>query len=177
MALLIELDGKRPRVGDGVFLAPNATLIGDVVVADGASVWFGAVLRADIGPIRIGARANVQDNCTVHSETADGTVLEDEVTVGHGAVLHDCRVGWRSVIGMNAVVLQRATIGAESLVGAGSIVREGFAVPERSLVVGIPALVKRSLDGNAAAFLEHAAQDYIGLTARYRAGMRVIPEA
>ena len=113
MAMLIEFEGIRPTVADTAFLAPTAVLIGDVHVAGGASIWFGAVLRGDFGPIRIGADANVQDNVVIHAETGNGTVLEDRVTIGHGAILHDCWIGAASLIGMSAVVLDGARVGPE----------------------------------------------------------------
>lgn len=170
MAELLEFEGRKPIIADGVFLAPTAVLIGDVEVADGASIWFGAVLRGDLGPIRVGAESNIQDNVVIHAETGRGTVLEERVTIGHGVILHDCWIGRSCIIGMNAVVLDGARVGPESVVGAGSVVREGFEVPACTLAVGTPAAVKRTLEGNAADWVDRGAQDYIDLVKRYRAG-------
>ncbi len=174
MAVLVEFEGISPTVAATAFVAPTAVLVGDVHVGAGASIWFGAVLRGDLGPIRIGADANVQDNVVIHAETGNGTVLEDRVTVGHGAILHDCWIGAASLIGMNAVVLDGARVGPEAIVAAGSVVREGFEVPARTLAAGAPAVIKRSLEGEAARWIERGAQDYIDLVQRYRANHRVL---
>ena len=174
MATLVEFEGIRPTVADTAFLAPTAVLVGDVDVAAGASIWFGAVLRGDLGPIRVGAHANVQDNVVIHAETANGTVLEDRVTIGHGAILHDCWIGATSLIGMSAVVLDGARVGPESIVAAGSVVREGFEVPARTLAAGAPATNKKALEGEAARWIERGVQDYIDLVARYRGNWRVV---
>jgi len=174
MATLVEFEGKTPIVDDTAFLAPTAVLVGDVHVGPGASIWFGAVLRGDLGPIRVGADANIQDNVVIHAETAHGTVLEDRVTIGHGAILHDCWIGASSLVGMSAVVLDGARVGPESIVAAGSVVREGFEVPERTLAVGTTAANKKALEGEAARWIERGAQDYIDLVARYREGWRVV---
>jgi len=174
MATLVEFEGISPTVDDTAFLAPTAVLVGDVHVAAGASVWFGAVLRGDLGPIRIGADANVQDNVVIHAETESGTVLEDRVTIGHGAILHDCWIGAASLIGMSAVVLDGARVGPEAIVAAGSVVREGFEVPERTLAAGTPAANKKTLEGEAARWIERGAQDYVDLVARYQKGWRVL---
>ena len=139
MAMLVEFEGISPTVAESAFLAPTAVLVGDVHVGEGASIWFGAVLRGDLGPIRIGADANVQDNVVIHAETESGTMLEDRVTIGHGAILHDCWIGAASLIGMSAVVLDGARVGPEAIVAAGSVVREGFEVPARMLAAGAPA--------------------------------------
>ena len=151
-------------------MAENATLIGDVVVGDECSIWFGAVLRADLGPIRVGAHTNIQDNCVIHSETAAGTTIGARVTVGHGAVLHDCVVGDGSVIGMKATLLVGCKIGGEALVAAGSVVRENDEVPDRVVVAGVPAKVKKELGGKALEFLERGHKDYLYLLRHYPGG-------
>ena len=174
MATLVEFEGIRPTVADTAFLAPTAVLVGDVHVGAGASIWFGAVLRGDFGPIRIGADANVQDNVVIHAETGNGTVLEDRVTIGHGAILHDCWIGRASLIGMSALVLDGARVGPESIVAAGSVVREGFEVPARTLAAGAPAANKKVLEGEAARWIERGAQDYVDLVQRYRGNWRVV---
>ncbi len=174
MAVLVEFEGVTPDVDETAFLAPTAVLVGDVHVGAGASVWFGAVLRGDLGPIRIGADANVQDHVVIHAETGNGTVLEDGVTVGHGAILHDCWIGRASLIGMNAIVLDGARVGPEAIVAAGSVVREGFEVPARTLAAGAPAANKKAIEGEAARWIERGAQDYVDLVARYRGNWRVL---
>ena len=174
MAIIIEFEGKVPKIAETDFIAPTAVLLGDVEVGEGASIWFGAVLRGDMGPIRIGADCNVQDNVVVHAETNNGTVLEERVTIGHSAVLHDCWVGRSSLIGMSAVVLDGARVGPEAIVGAGAVVREGFEVPERTLAVGAPAVNRKKIEGNAAHWIERGAQDYIDLVKRYGNTWRVV---
>ncbi len=169
MAVIVPFEGRLPRIAASAFIAQTAVLVGDVEIGEGASVWFGAVLRGDLGPIKIGARSNVQDNCVIHSETAEGTVLGEDVTIGHGAVLHDCRIGRGSLVGIKATVLDHAQIGEEVLIAAGSVVLAGFVAPDRSLVAGIPAVVKRTLEGDAASWVARAADDYTALQQRYRA--------
>src|SRR3970040_467207 len=137
--MLIEYEGRRPQIAEDVFVAPTAVLIGDVRVETGASIWFGAVLRADHGTIVIGAGSSIQDNVTMHVPEQSFTIVEENVTVGHGAVLEGCRIGARSVIGVNAVVLAGAEIGEEVMVAAGSVVGEGVRIPARTLAAGAPA--------------------------------------
>lgn len=138
--------GKQPQFGERVFLAENCAIIGDVVLGDDVSIWYGAVLRGDIHHIRIGARTNIQDNSVLHVEHGTGpTILGEEVTVGHMAVVHGCTVQRGALIGIGAKVLSHANIGEQALVAAGSVVQEGMEVPARTLVVGVPARVKREL--------------------------------
>ena len=140
------MDGHAPRLGRGVFVAPNATVIGDVELGDDASVWFGAVLRGDCGRIRIGARTNVQDLACIHMTTdVSHAIIGADVTIGHGAILHGCKVGDRCLIGMGSILLDNAEIGEGSLVAAGAVVTPGIRVPPGSLVVGNPGRVRRSV--------------------------------
>jgi len=129
MALEIEFAGRRPVVDPGAFVAPTAVLVGDVTVAAGASVWYGAVLRADFRPIVVGAGSNVQDNCVLHAAEGLPTVLEDEVTAGHLATMESWVIERGALIGMGAVVLQRAWVGRGSVVAAGSVVAEDAQIP------------------------------------------------
>jgi carbonic anhydrase/acetyltransferase-like protein (isoleucine patch superfamily) len=168
MALLIEYKGKRPQVADDVFLAPSAVLIGDVQVAAGASIWFGAVLRGDFGAIIVGPGSNVQDNAVIHVGEAWPTVLGANVTVGHGAVLEGCTVGDGAVIGMNATVLPHAIIGSEAVVAAGSVVGEGMQVPARTLAAGVPAKIKKELSGSSLEWVRIAPNDYHKKAREYR---------
>ncbi len=169
MALLIEYKGKRPQVADDVFLAPTAVLIGDVRVAAGASIWFGAVLRGDFGMIVVGPGTNVQDNAVIHVGENWPTVLGANVTVGHGAVLEGCTIGDGALIGMNATVLPRAVIGGEAVVAAGSVVGEGAEVPARTLAAGAPARIKKELSGSALEWVRIAPGDYHRKAREYRA--------
>jgi carbonic anhydrase/acetyltransferase-like protein (isoleucine patch superfamily) len=167
MATLIEFKGKVPRIAETSFVASNAVLIGDVEVAAGASIWFGAVLRGDYGPIRIGPNSNIQDNVVVHSETDSGTIVEARVTVGHAAILHACWIGDGCVIGMGAVLLTGSRIGPLSMIGAGSVVLEDFEVPAGMLAAGNPATVKKALNGRAAEWMRRGADSYSELVQDY----------
>lgn len=170
MAILLPFHGKRPRVADSAFIAPNAVLIGNVTVEEDASVWFGAVLRGDHAEngIVVGAGTNVQDNCVVHVGVWAPTIIGKNVTVGHGAKFESCTIGDRSVIGMNAVILQNARIGTECVVAANAVVLEGAQIPDHSLVAGVPAKVKKRLDGSAAEWVRLGGQHYIELARTYR---------
>jgi carbonic anhydrase/acetyltransferase-like protein (isoleucine patch superfamily) len=165
---LYEFDGVEPDVAADVFLAPNASLIGNVVVASGASIWFGAVLRGDFGRIEIGKGTCVQDNAVLHCAHELPTIVGDDVTIGHGALLEGCVVEDRALVGMGAIVLQRARIGAGSMLAAGTVVREGQVIPPGVLAAGAPAVVKKELDGSAQRWVETAAAEYRQLSARYR---------
>lgn len=170
---VLAFGGSRPRIAESAFVAPGAVVIGDVEIGEEASVWFGAVVRGDDPDhgIRIGARANVQDNAVVHVSAQGATILEDEVTVGHGAVLESCRIGRRTVVGMGAAVLQRAVVGERCVVAAGTVVREGAVVPDGRLVAGVPGRV-RPLSERAAAWTERSAAHYVALSRRYMAEAR-----
>jgi carbonic anhydrase/acetyltransferase-like protein (isoleucine patch superfamily) len=156
-----------PTIAADAFIAPTAVLIGDVVVEEGASVWFGAVLRADFDRIVIGAGSCVQDNAVVHCATVLPTLVGADVTVGHGAMLEGCVVEDGALVGMGAIVLQRARIGAGSMVAAGSVVGEGQEIPSGVLAAGTPAVVKKQLSGSAAEWVERAAKEYQQLRLRY----------
>ena len=145
MSKLIALDGRTPRLGSRAFVADGAVLVGDVEVGDDSSVFYNAVLRGDLAPIRIGKRTNIQDNVTVHVSTGVPTVIGDEVTVGHNAVLHACTIDDNVMVGMGAIVMDGAHIKKNCIVGAGAIVTQGKEFPENSLVLGAPAHVVREL--------------------------------
>jgi carbonic anhydrase/acetyltransferase-like protein (isoleucine patch superfamily) len=165
--MIIEYHGKRPKIGNRVFIAPTAVIIGDVEIADGASIWFGAVLRGDEGRILIGEETNVQDNAVLHTTHDFPTILSSRVTVGHGALLEGCFVEEGAVIGMGAVVLQEAVIGSRSLIGAGSVVTRGTIIPKNSLAAGSPAVVKKEISGAALRSIERSAAIYVELSASY----------
>lgn len=170
MALVLPFGAHHPRVGKGVFVAPNATLIGDVVLDDGASVWFGAVLRGDVGAIRIGKRSNIQDLACVHvTDDLSNTLVGDDVTVGHSAILHGCIVGDRCLIGMGAILLDNCEIGAGSVIAAGSVVTARIKIPPRSLVRGTPAKVIREVTEEEGALGFLGAGHYVNDARRYLA--------
>ncbi len=141
----ISLGELVPKVAEGAWVAPNATLVGAVTIADGASIWYGAVLRADNEPITIGARSNVQDNCAFHVDKGMPVSLGEGVSIGHGAVVHGATIGAHVLVGMGAVVMNGAVIGEESMIAAGALVTEGMEVPPRSLVAGVPGKIRREL--------------------------------
>lgn len=143
--LIAAVGGRVPAVDPGAFVAPNAVVVGDVTVAAGASVWYGAVLRGDAEAIAVGAGSNIQDNCTLHADPGFPLVVGERISVGHNAVLHGCTVEDDVLVGMNATVLNGARIGAGSLVAAGAVVPQGMQVPPGSLVAGVPAKVRREL--------------------------------
>ncbi|MBR4784461.1 MAG: gamma carbonic anhydrase family protein [Fibrobacter sp.] len=145
MSKLIALDGKTPRLGSRVLVAEGAILVGDVEVGDDSSVFYNAVLRGDLAPIRIGSRTNIQDNVTVHVSTDVPAVIGNEVTVGHNAVLHACTIDDNVMVGMGAIVMDGAHIKKNCIVGAGAVVTQGKEFPENSLVLGAPAHVVREL--------------------------------
>jgi carbonic anhydrase/acetyltransferase-like protein (isoleucine patch superfamily) len=155
-------------LGADVFLAPNATVIGEVTLGDRVGIWFGAVVRADRDRIAIGADSNVQDNCVVHTTPGRPVKIGREVSIGHGAILHGCTVGDRVLIGMGAVVLNDAVIGDDSLIGAGAVVTEKARIPPGSVVVGVPGkVVKQTTEAHRAHIRQNAAS-YVELARRYR---------
>ncbi|EFQ82539.1 bacterial transferase hexapeptide repeat protein [Aeromicrobium marinum DSM 15272] len=156
----ITFDGHTPRLADGAWAAPNATLVGDVRLGERASVFYGAVLRADNEPITVGPRSNVQDNCVFHVDVGQPVVLGEGVSIGHGAVVHGATIGDHVLVGMNATVLNGAVIGDEVLVAAGALVPQGMQVPPRTLVAGVPGKVRRELTDDEIAHLHRNARIY-----------------
>jgi carbonic anhydrase/acetyltransferase-like protein (isoleucine patch superfamily) len=172
-----RLDDSTPDITAAAYIAPNATLIGRVELAEGTTVWFNAVLRGDNEPIRIGARSNVQEGAVLHTDPGCPLTVGADVTIGHQAMLHGCTVGDGSLIGIQAVVLNRAVIGRHCLVGAGAIVTEGKTFPDRSLILGAPAKVVRTLGDDEVARLLDSAANYQRRGLRYRDGLtRISPE-
>jgi carbonic anhydrase/acetyltransferase-like protein (isoleucine patch superfamily) len=168
--------GKTPKVNTSAFIAENAVLVGDIEIGANCSVWYGVAIRADINKVRIGADTNIQENTVIHVDLNDrglgdcATVIGDRVTVGHSAVLHGCTIGNDCLIGMGAIVLSGAKIGEGSVVAAGALVREGQEIPPHSLVMGMPAQVKRTLGDPELELIRHSAQHYVDLAKEYIAG-------
>lgn len=167
------IDGQAPSFGEGAWSAPSADLIGDVRLGARASIWFGAVIRADNTPIIIGEESNVQDGAVGHSDPGAPLVIGARVTVGHQAILHGCRVDDGALIGMGARVLNGAVIGAHCLVGAGALVTEGKMFEPGMLIVGSPARAIRALTEAEVAALAVSAAHYADKAARYAAGLRL----
>jgi carbonic anhydrase/acetyltransferase-like protein (isoleucine patch superfamily) len=164
--------GKRPTVAPDAFIAPTAVLIGDVTVLSGASVWFGSVLRGDMDRIEIGERSNVQDNCTIHTDTGEPTIIGAECTIGHGAIVHSSIVERNVLIGSAAVLVGANTVGERTIVGAGAVLPERFAAPARSLVLGVPARVVREVRPEDDRWTSGAAHHYADLSAWYRENLK-----
>ena len=172
---LYALGDLAPSLAEGAWAAPSADLIGDVRLAARASVWFGAVIRADNTPILIGEDSNVQDGAVGHSDPGAPLVIGARVTVGHQAILHGCTVEDEALIGMGARVLNGAVIGAQCIVGAGALVTEGKIFEPRSLIVGSPARAVRSLSEEQVAMLRMSAAHYAEKAARYAQGLTLLP--
>ena len=171
---LYELDGVAPQLGEGAWVADSAQVMGNVVLAENASVWFGAVLRGDNEAMRLGRNSNVQDLSMLHSDPGCPLTIGDNVTIGHQVMLHGCTIGDNSLIGIQAVILNNAKIGRNSIVGAGSVVTEGKEFPDNSLIIGSPAKVVRTLDDAAAAKLRHGAEHYVENAHRFAKGLKKI---
>ena len=169
MALIVSIADKTPSIPESAWVAPNATLIGAVTLAEGASVFYGAVLRADVDSISLGEGSNIQDNVVVHGDPGKPATIGAMVSVGHGAVLHGCTIEDGCLIGMGATVLNLAVIGTGSLVAAGAVVLEGTVVPPGSLVAGVPAKVRRELTEEERAGIRDNAQRYLGHRETHRA--------
>ena len=161
--------GVRPVIASSAFVDESAQVIGDVVIGDESSVWMNAVVRGDVNTIRIGSRTNIQDGTIVHvmRDPSHPTVVGDEVTVGHGVILHGCTVADRCLIGMGAILLNGSSVGADSIIAAGTLLPERTAVPARSLVMGSPGKVRRSLTDDEVAFIRESAANYVGYRLDY----------
>jgi carbonic anhydrase/acetyltransferase-like protein (isoleucine patch superfamily) len=170
---LYELLGVRPVVGRGVFVADTAAVIGDVHLGDECGVWFGAVLRGDYFPIRVGARSNVQDNAVVHITAGQAaTTIGEDVTIGHAAIIHGCTIEDRCLVGMGSTVLDGAVVGADSFVAAGSLVTPGTVIPPGSFVLGRPARVKRAVTDADREWIREAARLYVGYARDFAEGCK-----
>lgn len=146
--IIISVNGRTPRIHESAWIAPGAVVAGDVEIGPQVGIWFGAVIRSEHIPIQIGARTNIQDNCVVHSNAMhgpDGLRIGEEVSIGHGAIVHHCNVGNRVLIGMGSIVLDGALLEDEAVVAAGSLVGMGTRVPARNLIVGNPGKIRREL--------------------------------
>jgi carbonic anhydrase/acetyltransferase-like protein (isoleucine patch superfamily) len=167
--LILPFQGRHPRWDESVFVEPSAHVVGDVEIGADSSVWFGSLVRGDVNFIRIGARTNVQDLSVIHvTHDTHPTILEDEITVGHRAILHGCRVKNRSLIGMGAIVMDGAQVGPESVVAAGSVVGPGTCIPTRTLARGVPARVVRELTAEEIEEIRRSADRYVDLKNIYR---------
>ncbi|GAA3681578.1 gamma carbonic anhydrase family protein [Arthrobacter ginkgonis] len=166
--LIVSIAGHAPNIATDAWIAPTAAVIGDVEIGPATGIFYGAVLRADMESITVGAGSNVQDTAVVHADPGHPARIGDHVSIGHGAVLHGCTVGDGALIGMNATVLNGATVGAGSLVAANALVLEGTEIPPGSLVAGVPAKVRRPLTAEEVEHCRQNAATYEALTRKHR---------
>ena len=169
---IYNLGDRKPVLGREAWVAPNSTVIGDVILGDEASIWWNAVVRGDNDTITIGAGSNIQDGSVLHADAGVPLTLGERVTVGHLVMLHGCTVGEESLIGIKSVILNRAVIGRHCIIGANSLIPEGKVIPDRSLVMGSPGKVVRQLSDEEVAKLRLAAQGYVDNARRYRAELK-----
>ena len=171
---IYELDGIAPRIDESAWVADSAQVMGNVELAEGASIWFGAIVRGDTEEIRIGRNSNIQDGSVLHTDHEKPLSIGDNVTVGHKVMLHGCTIGDGSLIGIGAVVLNGAKIGKGCLVGAGSLVTEGKEFPDGSMIVGSPARVVKQLTPEQLGHLRLSAQHYVENARRFKTGLKKI---
>jgi len=171
--MMISLEGRSPRVAESAWVAPNATVVGDVVLAGEVGVWYSATIRGDVERIEVGARSNVQDGTVLHADPGSPLTVGTGVTIGHNATLHGCTIGDDVLVGMGATVLNGATIGAGSLVAAGTVVLAGTEIPPGSLVAGLPGKVRRELTDEERAGVRYNAEVYIELRTKHAAATAV----
>ena len=171
---IYELDGKVPVIGNGVWIAPDAHVVGEVVLGDDVGLWFGTVIRGDTSLITVGNGTNVQDGTMLHSDYGVPLTIGEHCTIGHHAILHGCTVGNRVLVGMGATVLNQAVIGDECVIGANALVTEGKVFEAGSLIVGSPARAVKTLDPDKRAFLKASADHYIANAHRFAKGLKRI---
>lgn len=160
--MIMSLENHSPKIGKGTFVAPNSTIVGDVELGENCSVWFNAVLRGDVMPIKVGAESNIQDGTIVHGTYKKcGAVIGKRVTVGHSVILHGCEIGDRVLVGMGAIIMDHAKVSEKSFVAAGTLITEGKEFPPGVLIVGRPGIVKRDLTAEELAFLDKSADNYL----------------
>ncbi len=171
---LYSLDGHAPQLDDDAWVAPDANLIGKIVVEAAASVWFGSTLRGDNEVIHVGTGSNIQENCVLHTDMGFPLIIGAGCTIGHKVMLHGCTIGDNSLIGMGATILNGAKIGNNCLIGAGALITEGKEIPDGSLVMGVPGKVVRELDAKAIEGLRKSALGYQANMRRFRDGLQRI---
>ncbi|HEV2125536.1 MAG TPA: gamma carbonic anhydrase family protein [Chloroflexota bacterium] len=171
---ILPFNGIAPSIADDAFIAPGAMIIGDVTIGPGSSVWYNAVIRGDIAPIRIGAGSNVQDGSVLHVDEGVPCVIGDGVVIGHGAVVHSATVGDGAMVAMHATVLSHAVVGAESIVGANALVSEHKEFPPRSLIVGVPGKTLRDVTDEQVDAIRENARRYAGYAQAHREAMKGI---
>ena len=173
---LYALDDRTPTLPaeDRYWVAPDANVIGKVILGEDVGIWFGATLRGDNEPIIVGARSNIQEGTVVHTDPGKPVIIGEGCTIGHGAIVHGCTIGNNSLVGMGATVLNGAVIGNNCLVGANALVTEGKVFPDNSLIVGSPAKAVRTLDAEAVEGLKRSAESYVRNWQRFKRGLKPI---
>jgi gamma-carbonic anhydrase len=172
-SMIRSFEGKTPRIGEEVFIADNAVVIGDVTIGASSSIWYGTIIRGDIHSITIGDGTNIQDLCVVHvTADAHDTRIGDQVTIGHRAIVHGCRIGSRVLVGMGAVVMDGVIVEEGSVIGAGALLPPGKHFPPHSLIVGSPAQVKRPISPEEHDWILSSSESYKALALRYSEEMR-----
>lgn len=172
--MIKKFGDKKPEIHPSVFIAEDATIIGDVVIGENSSIWYGVTIRGDINKIKIGRNTNIQDHTVIHVDrkvegTEKGmTIIGDGVTIGHRALLHACKIGNNCLIGMGAIILSGAEIGEGSIIGAGALVKENQKIPPKSLVVGLPAVVKGTISDEKLNLIVESAKHYMDLAYQYK---------
>ncbi|WP_295635347.1 gamma carbonic anhydrase family protein [uncultured Mitsuokella sp.] len=169
MALIMPYESAAPKIDQSVFLAPNATVVGDVTIGEGASVWFGAVIRGDFQPVVIGKNTNIQDNATIHVMYEHPTTIGEGVIIGHNVIIHAKSIGDHSLIGMGSIIMGNTIIGENVIIGAGSIIERDRKIPPNSIVYGRPAQIIRGLRDDEIEALKESALSYREVAAKYKA--------
>jgi carbonic anhydrase/acetyltransferase-like protein (isoleucine patch superfamily) len=164
----IPYNGISPTIHESVFVAPGAYLIGDVTIGEESTVWFNAVLRGDDGPITVGKRCSIQDNSTIHLYEGSPVVIGDDVTIGHNVILHGCKIGSCSIIGMGSTLLDNVEVGEECIIGANTLLAGGIKIPPRSLVLGSPGKVVRELTEKDLQMLQYSSENYVQKGKEYK---------
>ncbi len=159
--MLFEYEGKTPNIHSSVFIAPGAMIIGDVKIGEESSIWFNCVLRGDLEPIYIGCRTNIQDGTVIHMDKDIPCLIGDDVTIGHGAILHSCAIDNEALIGMGAILLTGCKVGERAIVAAGTLVREGQEIPPGTIAMGVPAVVRREATESEFERVRHGKDDYV----------------
>ena len=158
------------KAADGYFIAHNSTIVGEVSIGELASFWFNAVVRGDVAKVSIGRRVNVQDNVVIHCDTGFPNSIEDDVTIGHSAIVHGVHVGRASLIGMGATLLSQTNVGSECLIGAGAVLSPGMVVPDRMVVMGVPGKIVRPVKDEELKYMRWLSEHYVELAEKYVAG-------
>jgi carbonic anhydrase/acetyltransferase-like protein (isoleucine patch superfamily) len=166
--MILEFNGKKPQISENAFVASNAVIVGDVIIEEGASIWFGTVIRGDIAPIVVGKNSNVQDNTVIHVDSGKPCIIGQFVTIGHSAVIHSSTINDNSLIGMGATILTGALIKSNCIVGANALVLENATIDEESIAVGMPAKTIRKIKDKELELIKLNAVYYVELAKKYK---------